>query len=100
MNVAISTRFDVNSRVINIVAIFVCFDVISNDAIKKCEFFDNIDSNMNVNVAKKIDETNETNEQTIADFFMILYVNSDVKIRKSEFFDVTDEINNVIDFEI
>ena len=44
LNVAISTRFDVKFRVINIVAIFVCFDVISNVAIKRCEHFDNIDA--------------------------------------------------------
>ena len=81
LNVAISTRFDVKFRVINIVAIFVCFDVISNVAIKKYEFFDDIDSNMNVNVAKKIDETNEMSE---IDFFLILLMNFDVKNRKFE----------------
>ena len=94
MNVAISTRFDVKFRVINIVAIFVCFDVISNVAIEKCEFFDDIDSNIDAkqnidfDVAKEINETNETNEtneQMTVDFFLILYANSDAKIRKFEF---------------
>ena len=87
LNATISTRFDVKFRVINIVAIFVCFDVILNVAIKKCEHFDDIDSNIDINVARKIDETNEineTNEQMIVDFFLILYVNSDVKNRKFE----------------
>ena len=43
LNAAISTRFDVKSRVTNIVAIFVCFDVISCDAIVRFERIDDID---------------------------------------------------------
>ena len=46
LNVAISTRFDVKFRIINIVAIFVCFDVILNVAIKKCEHVDDTDLNI------------------------------------------------------
>ena len=82
MNATILTRFDVNFRVINMNAISVCFDVMLSVAIEKCEHFDNIDSNINVDVAEKIDETNETNEQMTADFFLILYVNSDVETRR------------------
>ena len=91
MNATISTRFDVNFRVINIDAISVCFDVILNIAIKKREFFNDIDSNINANqninfnVAKNVNETNETNEQINIDFFLILHVNSDAKIRKFKF---------------
>ena len=79
MNVATSTRFDVNSRIANIDAISVCFDVMLSVAIKKCEHFDDIDSNIDINVAERIDETIEI------DFFMILYVIFDVETRKSKF---------------
>ena len=61
---------------------FIDFDVILCVAIEKLEHFDDIDSDIDVDVAKKIDETNETNEQMIVDFFLILYVNSDVENRK------------------
>ena len=87
LNATISIRFDVKFRVINIVAIFVCFDVISSVAIERCEFFDDIDSdidaeqNIDFDVAKKIDETSET---MIVDFFLILQVNSDVMKRRFE----------------
>ena len=43
LNAAISTRFDVKFRVINIVAIFVCFNEISCDAIERFERIDDID---------------------------------------------------------
>ena len=104
MNVAISTRFDVNFRIINIDAISVCFDVILNVAIEKCEHFDDIKSNIETkqnidfDVAKKIDETNKTNETNEIDFFINLNVTFSVKIRKFEFFDVLNEIDDVIDF--
>ena len=81
LNATIATRFDEKSRVISIAAIFVCFDVILSVAIERCEHFDDIDAD----VAKEIDETSETDEadeQTIVDFFLILYVNSDVENRK------------------
>ena len=71
--------------------------MIFNIAIEKFEHFNDIDLNIDENVAKKIDETdetNETNKQIIIDFFSILYVNSDVKNRKFEFFDVTNEMTN------
>ena len=77
--------------------------MIFNVAIKKFEHFDDIDSNIDKNVAKKINEinetnetneTNKTNEQIIVDFFSILYVNFDIKSRKFEFFDVTNEMTN------
>ena len=82
---------------------FIDFDVILSVAIEKFEHFDDIDSDIDVNVAEKIDETDETcetNEQMIVDFFLILYVNSDVKIQKFEFFDVINEIDDAIDFWI
>ena len=84
-NATISIRFDVNFRVINMNIIFVCFDVMLNVAIEKCEHFDDINSNIDVNVVKKIDEINETNEQIIFNFFLILYVNFDIEIRKFKF---------------
>ena len=69
------------------VAIFARFDVILNVAIKRCERFDDIDAKQNIDfdVAKKINETSETNEQINVDFFLILHVNSDAKIRKFKF---------------
>ena len=91
MNATISIRFDAKFRVINIDAISVCFDIILNVAIKKHEFFDDISSNIDTNqnidfdIAKKINETNETNEQINVDFFFILHVNSETKIRKFKF---------------
>ena len=66
-------------------------------AIEKSEHFDDTDSDIDVDVAKKINETSETsetNEQMIVDFLSILYVNSDVENRKFEFFDVTNEVTN------
>ena len=108
LNVAISTRFDVKFRVINIVAIFVCFDVISNVAIEKCEFFDDIDSDINVNVAKKIDKTNKQLNVAISTRFDVKFrvinivaifvcfdVISNVAIEKCEFFDDIDSDINV-----
>ena len=68
---------------------FVDFDVILSVAIEKCEHFDDIDSNIDIDVAEKFDETDETNE---IDFFMNLNVNFDVKNRKFEFFDVANEM--------
>ena len=43
LNVTISIRFDVKSRVINIAAIFARFDEISCNAIEKFERIDDID---------------------------------------------------------
>ena len=96
LNVAISTRFDVKFRVINIVAISVCFDVILNVAIERCEHFDDINSDIDIDVAEKIDETSETSEtnEQIVDFFLILYIDSDVEDRKFEFFDVIVEMTD------
>ena len=88
MNATISTRFDMNFRVINIDAISVCLDVILNVAIEKREFFDDIDSNIDANqnidfnVVKKVNETSKTNKQINVDFFLTLHVNSDAKVRK------------------
>ena len=64
-NVTTLTRFNVIFQIVNIVAIFVYFDVISNVAIKKCEFFDNIDAKQNIDfdVTKK-NKRNERNERT------------------------------------
>ena len=76
---------------------FIDFDVILCVAIGKFEHFDDIDSNIDADVAKKIDETNKTNE---VDFFMNLNVTFSVKTRKFESFDVLDEIDDVIDFWI
>ena len=70
---------------------FIDFDVILGVAIEKSEHFDDIDSDIDVDVAEKVGETNETdeineaNEQVTADFFSILYVDSDVEIRKFDF---------------
>ena len=67
---------------------FIDFDVISSVAIKRCEHFNDTDSNIDVDVAKKIEnfsETNETNEQTTVDFFAILHANSSARIWKSKF---------------
>ena len=91
LNVTISIRFDAKFRVINIDAISVCLDVILNVAIEKHELFNDIDSNIDANqnidfnVVKKINETSETNEQINVDFFLTLHVDSDAKIRKTEF---------------
>ena len=74
---------------------FIDFDVILCVAIEKFEHFDNIDSNIDINVAKKINATNETHE---INFFVNLNVIFDVKIEKFEFLDVINEINDVIDF--
>ena len=88
LNATISIRFDAKSRVISIDAIFVCLDVILSVAIERHELFDDIDSNIDTNqnidfdVAKKINESCETNEQINVDFFLILYVDSDAKTRK------------------
>ena len=58
---------------------FIEFDLILNVVTEKCEYFIDTNSNIDVNIAKKIDETNEMNE---INFFLILYVNFDVKNRK------------------
>ena len=87
LNATISTRFDVKFRVTSIAAISVCFDVILSVAIERCEHSDDIDSDIDVDVAEKVDEANEiseADEQMIADFFLILYVNSDVENRRFE----------------
>ena len=94
LNAAISARFDVNLRVASIDAIFACFDVRSSVAIERCEHFDDIDAD----VAERIGEANEANEQVTADFFLILCVSSGVVNRRFELFDVVDEIDDVIDF--
>ena len=104
LNATLSIHFDVKFRVFNIVAIFARFDVISNVATKKCDLFKNIDSNIDAkqnidfDIAKKINEIDKTNKQMIIDFFLILYVNFDTNNWKFEFFDVLNEIDNVIDF--
>ena len=48
---------------------FIDFDVILSVAIERCEHFDDIESDIDVDVAEKIDETSETDE---IDFFMNL----------------------------
>ena len=73
------------------IAFFIDFDLILYIAIEKFEHFD--DKNCETifveniwlrDVAKKINETNETKKHSIVDFFLILYVDFDVKTRKSK----------------
>ena len=75
-----------------IIAFFIDFESILYIAIEKFEFFDEIYfENIFVeniwfrNIAKEINETNKTNEQINIDFFLILHVNFDTKIRKFKF---------------
>ena len=74
-------------------ALFIDFDLILYVAIERFEHFD--DRNCETifvevvwfrDVAKRINETNETNEHLIDDFSLILHVNSDVENRKSKLF--------------
>ena len=60
-------------------------------AIERFEHFDDIDSDIDVDVAEKIgeaseaDEVSEADEQVTVDFFSILYVDSDVETRRFDF---------------
>ena len=74
------------------IALFIDFELILYVAIEKFEHFDDrnyetifVENIWFRDVAKKLDETNETNRFSVVDFFLILHVNSDVVIRKSEF---------------
>ena len=74
------------------IAFFIDFELILYVAIEKFEHFDVkiceiifVENIWFRDVAKKINETNKTNEQIIVDFFENLYSNSNAKIRKSKF---------------
>ena len=75
------------------IAFFIDFELILYVAIEKCERVDTminskIIENQNFwffDVAKKINETNETNKQINVNLFFILHVCSDAKIRKFKF---------------
>ena len=88
-------RINVNERVseqLN-VSIFARFDVISSVENERHERVDAmIDSRVIENqkfwlldVAKRINEASDASEQMTADFFLILYADSSVEIRKSKF---------------
>ena len=67
-------------------AIFENFDVILNVAIERCEYFDDFDSNIDVEQNIDFDdaEIDEVDEQSTADFFLILYVILSVESWKLE----------------
>ena len=73
------------------IAFFIDFKTILYVAIEKFEHFDIknceiifVEKIWFRDVAKKINETNETNKQMIVNFFENLYSNSNTKIRKSK----------------